>query len=261
MRTEAGFARIQSTGGGTEQIFYRRRPPLREGLQPLVLIHGAGYTSLLFQPLFNCLPEEVDAWAFDLPGHGRSEGPHRSSIGEYAEALADACGSLGIGDPMVGGVSMGGAVALEAGLRWSAPPWGLVLVSTGARLRVSPAILAAQKEAVEAEAGGETARDPVFGGSTRPADPESHVTAAVRYSDWTCCDRFDVMQEIQQIRVPTLVLSGEADVNTPPKFARYLAETIPGARLRLYPEMGHEMIVVRPEVLVEDLVSFLKEVE
>jgi pimeloyl-ACP methyl ester carboxylesterase len=46
---------------------------------------------------------------------------------------------------------------------------------------------------------------------------------------------------LARIRVPTLVLTGEADPVQPVPAARATAEAIPGARLVTYPGMGHDL--------------------
>ena len=108
---------------------------------PLVLVHGAGGTHLHWPPRLRRLPQ-VDVYGLDLPGHGHSEGSGRQSISAYADVVR----SLGRrsrnrpvrvwpGTPWVE------AIALDVALRHAHLLAGLILVGTGARLRVHPGIL------------------------------------------------------------------------------------------------------------------------
>ena len=87
------------------------------------------------------LPDH-EVYALDLPGHGRSGGPGRTDIGAYAEVVREFADALKLPAFVLGGHSMGGAIALEFALRYGSRLAGLILVGTGARLRVAPEILA-----------------------------------------------------------------------------------------------------------------------
>ena len=62
---------------------------------------------------------------------------------------------------------------------------------------------------------------------------------AVELNDLLACDRFDVMAEIQNIGLPTLVICGAEDTMTPVKYADYLADRIPGAKKVIIPGATH----------------------
>jgi pimeloyl-ACP methyl ester carboxylesterase len=145
---------------------------------------------------------------------------------------------------------MGGAVALELALQ--IPVAGLVLISTGARLKVRKEILEAAAAAVEPQSFGallcqtESSRKHV-------ERIEHEIPPATLLSDWQAVHAFDRMEEIKRINVPTLVMVGTEDPLTPPKYARYLADAIPTARLQLIPEAGHMLPFDRPELLLNAL--------
>jgi pimeloyl-ACP methyl ester carboxylesterase len=51
----------------------------------------------------------------------------------------------------------------------------------------------------------------------------------------------DLRRELAGVRVPTLVLHGDSDVMIRPEGGRATADAVPGARLVVYPGMGHEL--------------------
>src|SRR5512133_3755617 len=108
---------------------------------PLVLVHGAGAASDDWPPELRALPGRR-VLAVDLPGHGAAPGPAPGSVAAFASAVEALLDAHGIASAVIAGHSMGGAIALTLALERPARVAGLVLVSTGARLRVAPEALA-----------------------------------------------------------------------------------------------------------------------
>ena len=108
---------------------------------PLVLVHGAGGSADLWDPQLDGLADVARVVAPDLPGHGRAPGQGKPSIAAYAEWLGTFLGTLRAGRAVVVGHSMGGAVAQALALRAPGRLAGLVLIGTGAKLRVLPRLV------------------------------------------------------------------------------------------------------------------------
>ncbi|MEM6931679.1 MAG: alpha/beta fold hydrolase, partial [Myxococcota bacterium] len=128
------------------------------------------------------------------------------------------------------------------------------LVNTGARLRVAPAILAG---VAAATSDAPFRVDRAFAPGTDPAVVEAYAVAtasvplATTLADWQACDAFDLRERIGSLSTPTLVLGGELDALTPPRFQTWLAQALPNASLQLLPETGHMLPWERPRALVE----------
>ncbi len=88
--------------------------------EPLVLVHGLGHNRHAWDAVVGGLAREREVVAVDMPGFGESP-PLPAGTHPTVEALADAVArtiqELGLGTPHVAGNSLGGAVALELGLR------------------------------------------------------------------------------------------------------------------------------------------------
>ncbi len=106
----------------------------------LILVHGAGGSHLHWGAAVRNL-HNANVYALDLPGHGRSEGPGHGTIADYAAFVVAFMDALDIQQAVIAGHSMGGATALTAALNHPQRVAGLLLVGTGARLRVLPRIL------------------------------------------------------------------------------------------------------------------------
>lgn len=216
-----------------------------------LLLHGAGQHAGVWEAVRARLEGTL---APSLPGRLDAPGPPLPDI----EAMATwALGEVPAGSAFVlVGHSMGGAVALELALRRPQGLVGLVLVSTGARLRVHPAILAASEQAVDAGT-------PLSMGALGlpPGAPsalfeavealERAVPPGTALADWRATHSFDHMARLGEIAVPTRVLVGGSDALTPPKYAAHLAEAVSAATLQVVDGAGHLLPLERPDVVAD----------
>jgi pimeloyl-ACP methyl ester carboxylesterase len=244
-----------------EDLFYVFRPG-QDGGHTLIFIHGAGGTHKHWGYQLQGL-KQANRYGLDLPGHGRSGGSGRTSISGYAEVVLKFMESLELDRATIVGHSMGGAIAQYLALEHPAEVCGLVLVGSGARLRVLPNLL--DRMLVDFPA----TVDDLLGWAFSPqADPDLITLGreewlendpGIVHGDFSVCDLFDVMGRLGEIRCPTLVVCGEGDSLTPPKYARYLTDSIPGAALALVPEAGHMVMLEQPQAVNRAIVEFLAE--
>lgn len=230
---------------------------------PLVFVHGSGDSARCWDTILARLglPPSA-AFALDLPGHGSraAEPPPAPTIAAYATALRDDLTSRGLGRVIVAGHSLGGAIALRLALDAPALVAGLALVGTGARLRVLPSVLdlartnptaAARDLATLGYAPDHAAMAAEYLAAPTPVAPNALD------HDLTACDSFDVRDDLAHIAQPALVLVGDADRLTPPKYAQYLVEHMPHATLVTIPGAGHFLMHEAPETVVRALREWL----
>jgi pimeloyl-ACP methyl ester carboxylesterase len=77
---------------------------------------------------------------------------------------------------------------------------------------------------------------------------------AVLLNDMLCCDKFDILDRVHDIKLPTLVLCGSNDIMTPPKYTRYLASKIEGAK-EIVIERGTHMVFAEQPLLVNQAIE------
>ncbi|UCG26204.1 MAG: alpha/beta hydrolase [Chloroflexota bacterium] len=242
-----------------QQLFYAARALDRRPV--ILLIHGAAGSHLDWPPQLRFI-EGMGDCAVDLPGHGRSAKPGRASVSAYADDVLALVETLNLTEIVIVGHSMGGAIAMEIALRRPVEIVALVLVATGARLRVNETILDLVTddyeqvvEFVTALAWGEDA-PPETVGRGRAMMMECDPTAVEQ--DYMACNDFDVMADIGSLTIPTLVLTGSEDQLTPPKYGRFLAENIPGAEYVAIDDAGHMLAQERPDEVAHAIIDFTR---
>ena len=233
------------------------------GAPPIVLLHGAGGTGALFAPLCARLaPHRTLAVSF--PGRAGSTGPALEHVEALADVVTRAQAALGLGPCVLCGHSMGGAVALALALRAPAHVAGLVLVSTGARLRVAPPILDLWQQAA-ACGEGQSVSAAAFGADADPAEVarvaslERAIDPRTVLADWHATNGFDRLGALAAVTQPALVLCGDADVLTPPKYSEYLAAHLPRARVRLFAGAGHMLVFEQANLVADEVRAFVRE--
>lgn len=206
-----------------------------------LFIHGAGASPMVWRLQ---LLHFKGSLAVELPGHPSGVGC--STIEEYASSVEEYIGKKAVKDPVLVGHSMGGAIAITLALR-NSDLAGLVLVGTGARLRVHPNLLSKIKENYE-EASKLISSWSVSPSSDRViaeriAGELLQVKPEVTYGDFMACDKFDRMNDVHKIACKTLIAVGADDIMTPVKYSQYLHEKIGKSKLVVIPGAGHSVML------------------
>ena len=223
----------------------------------LIFVHGAGETSRGWDLQRPAFPEGV---AVDLPGRG-GEGPAYRRIEDSAAWLRAAGRSQGWFPAALAGHSMGGAIALRCALSYPDNLVGLVLIATGARLRVAQAILEMLASDYSAAVDAIIARSLAPGADPRLArrlgEAMMAVPAEVTAADFQACHTFDVTGRLEEIRIPALVIAGRDDQMTPPRYAEFLHAHLTRSRLVWVAGAGHMVHVERPREVNDAIRHFL----
>jgi pimeloyl-ACP methyl ester carboxylesterase len=217
----------------------------------------------MWQKVMAVLAKEHTSLAIDLPGHGQSQGEGMKQIPEYREFLKDFCETLGLEKIVLGGHSLGGGIVLDFALNYPGRLKAILLIGTGARLRVLPEALERLRQMSEGKvepkfepwgfAAGVTAD--VLSAAEREW---AKTSSRVRYRDMLACDQFDAMKEVEKIHLPSLLVCGREDLLTPIKYSDYLKGKIPGSQMEIIEGAGHMVMLEAPEALSGVILAFLR---
>jgi pimeloyl-ACP methyl ester carboxylesterase len=229
-----------------------------EGPGPVVvLLHGFPLGREMWTEQVNGIGSIYRVIAPDLRGHGDSPAPEGDyTIDEMADDVVELLDTLSLSEPVVvGGLSMGGYVALSLFARYPERVRALMLMDTRAAADSTEAVEKREELARAVLAAGnagpavEAMTPRLFAKISLEQRPEKvallrevmerntarGIVGALR----AMASRPDRTADLAAVRVPALVLVGEEDVVTPPSEAQALADAISGARLEVIPEAGH----------------------
>jgi 3-oxoadipate enol-lactonase len=238
---------------------------------PVLLLHPIGLDSSWWQPFAERLAPSFCVVCMDFRGHGGSA-PIRGEI-ELADLADDAAAllrALGLGAAHVAGLSMGGMAAQYLAIRHPELVRSLALLGTACTLPDEArkqmvargdiakrdgmgAVLAATLERWFTPAALASALAKRCEGRLLANDVESWAAC------WRAISRLDTLPFLRQIRTPTLVVTGDKDLSTPPAAARMIAENIPGAALTLIEGAPHMGPFEFPETYLTPVVAFMQE--
>ncbi len=238
---------------------------------PLVLLHPFPFDSRFWEPQVVRFASERPVLTLDLPGFGESEKlPGEPSLDRWADAVAETVEAAFGGMPVVlGGLSMGGYIALRLAARHPDLLEALVLADTRAEAD-PPEGRAARDEAIEAvhRDGVEPLVEALLPTIIAPDSPPEvwdrareialdQTPEAVADALAAMRDRPDSLAAMERLDVPVLVLVGEADGRTPRPMAEAMARAARTSWLVTIPGAGHLASLEAPAAFDAALAGFL----
>ncbi|MDI6814818.1 MAG: alpha/beta hydrolase [Dehalococcoidales bacterium] len=251
----------------------------------LVLIHGAWASHEWWRWQVPELSQTYKVLSLDVRGHGQSSKLERPyHVDGFTRDLEALFQEVGVDEVALVGWSMGGIISMQYYLNYPSKVKALVLIATRAhrnpklklrmRLRYIQTRLNLIVNSILDFKGyssftyeGQLRRE--VKSMLSPATPrevvdwviadlinnprESFFEVAKSFWDWEAGDR------LTMVRVPTLIMVGEKDTRTPPRFSHLIHEKIPGARLAIIQNHGHCLPQECPQIVNAEIISFLKD--
>jgi pimeloyl-ACP methyl ester carboxylesterase len=246
--------------------------------EPLVLIHGTPFSSVVWRRIAPHLAVHRRVCYFDLLGYGRSEmrSGQDVSLATQSRLFTALLDHWRLAKPDVVAHDFGGCTALRTYLLDDRPyrslalidpvalsPWGSPFVR---HVREHEAAFAGlppyiHEAILPAYIGGAAFRplseqdmkryvDPWLGELGQAAFYRQIAQMDSRYTD-------EIESRYGELRCPVLILWGEEDRWIPVERGRELAARIPTATLRCVPDAGHLVQEDAPEAIVAALLGFL----
>jgi len=254
------FEKLKGLGIGCEFS----RAPYVEKRPTLVMIHGAGGSAQIWRSQVHLLKDSLNTLALDLPGHGKTNGPGKAHIDEYARWVEEVLRTLSHEPVFLMGHSLGGAIVQETALLFPELLKGIILVATGARLQVAPVFLEGLLSRFEDTV------DTIMKHAYAPGADQSMVReggklmkaagSSVVHGDFLACDRFDRRKDIGNIDVPCLIICGDQDKLSPPALSKSLNQSIKNSELRILPSAGHMVMIERYKAFNQCVRDFIGKV-
>ncbi|HJO02497.1 MAG TPA: alpha/beta fold hydrolase [Acidobacteriota bacterium] len=244
---------------------------------PVVFGHSFLCSGDMWRYQIAALSERYRTINIDCRGHGRS-GPAVASFTLYdlVDDVLAVLDHLEIGTAVWAGLSIGGMVALRAALRAPSRVAGLVLVDTHAGAETIWKTLKYRALAIGATRLGIRRFLPavvplMFGRTTLREAPELvrewserfagvHMPSVLAGLD-ALVRRDTVVDRLEEIIHPAVVIVGEEDRSLPPALSREIVEGLPNAELVTIPGAGHLSALEQPAVVTATIARFLAELD
>ena len=244
---------------------------------PLVFLHPFSFNGYIwyFQMFSFALTNQCVV--IDHRGHGRSDKPQQGySIPQMAKDVAKVLDDLGINRAILVGNSIGGMMAMQFSLDYPDRVLGNLILSSATGQ--SRNVTAEMMEALEGDdylehfsqlidfclsAKSKQNRGELLETGKSQAMLESNLprhSYMASLKDPEGVFNWDITRRLKEISTPTLIIAGDEDQATPVAANKELADGIPGAELRVIPDVGHLYQLEQPQAFNEALRGFVTRV-
>ena len=238
---------------------------------PMLLVHGWIDSWRTWEAALPGLAGDYRVICVSLRGFGDSEKPDSDySMSTFVRDLDAFMSAIEVPRAIIVGHSMGGLIVHQLAVEHPQRVTKLVIVGAASTLH-GIAALEAQTEHI---AQLKDPVDPEYVKTAHVAAMRTEVPASrlacilyesgkasahALYQSYVGLLEENHADRLKEIKVPTLVVGGEDDIYISVEQQRELAAAIPGAILKLYPNVGHGVQWEIPEQFVPDLVKFLNQ--
>ncbi len=238
----------------------------------ITLIHGVGSYLESWDGVVERLGPDYQYLRYDLRGHGGSQkvpGPY--ALSDFVADLRDLMDHLQIGSTVLAGFSLGGLIAQAFSLAHPERVEKLILISTVAGRTPAERERVARRARTLAEKGAGAhlteAVERWFTDAFIAEHPEVLEARRQRslQNDPACyaaayrvLASSDLADRLAEIRVPTLVMTGENDIGSTPRMARLIAERVAKGQLHILPRLKHSILLEAPDQVANEIRPFLK---
>lgn len=234
--------------------------------QPLLLIHGGIVTAASWRPYVAGLAAHYRVITPDTRGHGRTTNPTgQMSFRLLADDVAALVQALDLRQPLIGGYSDGGQVALEIGMRYPDLPQALIIggaygeLTEASRQWVRSAL--GDAESPDVDTAQFALDNPDFAAMLQRLHGPAWLALLRQIKPmWNATLNY-TPEDFARVIAPTLVLMGDRDGFVPIEEGVAMYRRLPQAELTVIPNAAHEDFFTAPAtvaLLQPILLDFLR---
>jgi pimeloyl-ACP methyl ester carboxylesterase len=239
---------------------------------PVVMIHGVGDSADSWAPIAEQIPADRAVVSYDLRGHGASPGPEGPwDIDDFVADHLRLLAALGAPRVDVVGFSLGGLIAQRiAGTHPESVRRLVVVGAVAGRTEQERAAVLERLSMVEREGPAGAARRSVdrwYSADFIAQHPEIREETIERMSrldraSYTHAYRVlattDLVDDLARIEAPTLAVTGEHDVGSPPRMSRTIAQGVQSGRWAVVPDANHSVLKEQPDSIAKEVVAHVR---
>jgi pimeloyl-ACP methyl ester carboxylesterase len=242
--------------------------------EPIVLIHGVGMNQSVWAPQVADLRKDFRLIVYDMIGHGASRyDPSTRDIGDYGNQLVELLNTLGLSKAHIVGHSMGALVAIEMAVAHGSRCKS-VMALNGVYCRTAEQRRSVQDRAKDLAQNGkpDSVKETISRWFGEPV-PSRDVQAAQlctrlltnvplegyarAYEIFSNSDERH-LGKLGDIKVPTMLVTGELDPNSSPAMSAAMHAEIAGSKILILPDQRHMMSLVAVDTVNDLIRKFAK---
>lgn len=238
----------------------------------IVLIHGVGLNQDMWGGQSVTLSANYQVICYDMLGHGQSKQPSDTAcLKDYALQLKELLDQLNIEKTSIVGFSMGGLVARAFALHFPQYLESLVILNsvfnrteeqrTGIQARTKEVAIKGPSANVDAAIKRWFSEEYAASSSAQINEVRNtvlnndHLGYLTTYRLFASEDNY-LADQISNIKVPTLVMTGELDPGSTPQMAHDMGNLIEHAQIVVLADQRHMMPMESPKLVNEKLLKF-----
>jgi len=208
----------------------------------LVIVHGVGSDSRIFQSQLKFFAKKMRVIAIDLPGHGRSKCDFLPTLENYCNSIETICEKEGITQAIFLGHSMGGGIIFELFKRKKHLFSGMIQVASGATLAIEKQFFNLIDEDFDSfldffiNLSYSKKADLIFQIAKKGITP---FLREIVKNDLSLCSKMNYLDVLSAIDFPFLVIANRFDELLNFDLSFELKEKVNGADMVVFDEKGH----------------------
>jgi len=224
----------------------------------IVFLHGWANSSEVFIPLSYYLKNDFSIFAPDLPGFGKSPIEKPMALKDYADFVCKFIKDNQIEKPIIVGHSFGGAIAAKLAILHPEVMLKLILIGASSirepnlKTRLLRKIAGIAKYFIPKKARKFILK--IFGLDT---SDYALIDNPLLKETFKIIIKENLAAELSFIKIPTLVIWGDKDTETPLKEGEKIAKLIPNAKLEIIENVGHYVFLDKPLEFIHEIKKFI----
>lgn len=246
----------------------------RTNATTVILIHGFPFNKSVWVKQIKELGKEYRVISYDVRGYGLSDpGTKEFSIPQFTEDLIELMNKLNIQKTVLCGLSLGGYIALHAIIHFPERFSGLILSDTLCTADTPEIIGSRQKLIIEIQQKGVAKFiDKILLSMLLPETIQLNKTALKQLktvmlqtsAETLCktlhalCNRSETCSQLDQISVPSLIITGQTDRIALPYSSRLMQMHIAYSQFAIIENAGHLSNIDNPKAFNQQVTQFIK---
>lgn len=236
----------------------------------MILIHGIFASKEIMNPLFDYYKNNYHVISYDVRGHGESDKPEKFNLDNHAEDLAAIIEYFKLDKPIVVGLSMGSYITLKTAEMYPDLLSKIVLIGVRGKGEISLMEKAVEEndgnDDIDLKEMGRLITKRVYPPNTtfeqiqeyhRGNRSKTELTNDERKNIYASLSHYDMMSDVDKVKIPVLLLVGQYDGLNPPSESENVNDALSNSQLEIIEDAGHIIFFEKKNEVIDLIDNFI----